>query len=297
MLKDRDLSGELKDIWGAVQAKREREKEPNYGNYSQNDIYIEFGPETSQERRGLPPSHDYNNHQNPNSDEDLHRLANTALNLHESTNHAPPPSYDAIKHDKINVTAANEIAAAQLIENVMQQVSPVPPPALPATEAAIDEIDAPLTKTPNEATTITPNEASTKSTNDVPSSPTNIHSSNNKSAPPSPIEGNGKPAEIIDTTTPITIKQQNSASIPTTTSTMTTTTTTKKEKVAGFLPNSCHNIFPFMKSKSNNEKNKHHNKDKEENQKNSKKSIKLTKEEIKNELAHTDLNNKVHSKE
>lgn len=49
MLKDRDLSGELKDIWGAVQAKRLREKDaaPSYESYlaSQNQIYIDFGPQ------------------------------------------------------------------------------------------------------------------------------------------------------------------------------------------------------------------------------------------------------------
>lgn len=140
VLKDRDLSGELKDIWGAVQAKREREKEPNYGNYPQNDIYIEFGPETSQDRRGIPPPHDFNHHQKmhttssatvpkPNDDNDLHHLANAALNLYDNASTPPPPSYDAIQHDKIH-----DMATVRMIENAIQQQQPMPngpPPAFP----------------------------------------------------------------------------------------------------------------------------------------------------------------------
>lgn len=49
MLKDRDLSGELKNIWGAVQAKRETEREQFMtGKHNPNlVVYTELGPETS----------------------------------------------------------------------------------------------------------------------------------------------------------------------------------------------------------------------------------------------------------
>lgn len=313
VLKDRDLSGELKDIWGAVQAKREREKEPNYGHYLQNDIYIEFGPETSQERRGVQPSHDYANHQNAANDENLHQLANAALSLDDGVppppNHAPPPSYlDAILPPPATID--------QMIDEALLQMSVTPPPAfpdvVPVNDTAVNAITTP--KASLDANTQPPNDAGVK---DVPLPHAN--SSNNSKTvqqqpqqeqpqptlPSSAIEANGKPMDTIESATPTTIKQlhSSSASISITTNTNTTTpppttTTTKKEKVAGFLPNSCHNIFPFMKSKSNNDKNKHHNKDKEENQKNSKKSIKSTKEEnLKNELANNDLNNRVHNKE
>lgn len=50
MLKDRDLSGELKNIWGAVQAKRETEREHFMTGKSHNNpnlvVYTELGPET-----------------------------------------------------------------------------------------------------------------------------------------------------------------------------------------------------------------------------------------------------------
>lgn len=316
MLKDRDLSGELKDIWGAVQAKREREKDPslNYNNYSPsgNDtIYIEFGPETSQDRRGggiPPPPHEYNMHHKI-SDDDLQHLANLNLS-HDSVNHAPPPSYDAINHDKIITMPKEETNNMINIENHQNvdaaQTSPTqslplsPPPAFPIQLAgskavAIDETDAQTHhKTPIESITIitTPNEPINKSaTIDVPPNvvdPAPLQKDNTD-------DGSGnrkKPAEIIDTpatpTTPPTtiVKPINpsSASIP---------SSTKKEKSGGFLPNSCHNIFPFMKSKSNNEKK--HQKDKEENQKNSKKSIKMSKEEnVKSDLVNSDLN-KLHN--
>lgn len=51
VLKDRDLSGELKNIWGAVQAKREKEREQfmfSTGKHNPNlVVYTELGPETA----------------------------------------------------------------------------------------------------------------------------------------------------------------------------------------------------------------------------------------------------------
>lgn len=55
VLRDRDLSGELKDIWGAVQAKRETEREhliqekiANAGKPNSNlVVYTELGPESA----------------------------------------------------------------------------------------------------------------------------------------------------------------------------------------------------------------------------------------------------------
>lgn len=314
MLKDRDLSGELKDIWGAVQAKREREKDPslNYNNYTPSGnetIYIEFGPETSQERRsgGIPPPpHEYNIH-NQISDEDLQHLANLNLS-HDNVNHAPPPSYDAIQHDKI-ITMPKEDANNMLnMENHQNnettkssQLLPInPPPAFPIQSInnaiAIDEIDTVThQKTPIESNTptTTPNEPITKSaTNDLLPNVINQSSPSNKDIDDAAGGNRKKSVEIIETATPIAtptptiVKPINpsSASIP---------SSTKKEKIGGFLPNSCHNIFPFMKSKSNNEKK--HQKDKEENQKNSKKSIKLNKDEnVKSDLVNSDLN-KLHN--
>lgn len=55
VLKDRDLSGELKDVWGAVQAKRDIEREASFqeqiataGTSESNlVVYTELGPETA----------------------------------------------------------------------------------------------------------------------------------------------------------------------------------------------------------------------------------------------------------
>lgn len=50
MLKDRDLSGELKNIWGAVQAKRETEREQFMTGKQHNPnlvVYTELGPESA----------------------------------------------------------------------------------------------------------------------------------------------------------------------------------------------------------------------------------------------------------
>lgn len=276
MLKDRDLSGELKDIWGAVQAKREREKDPpsNFDNYlsSQNQIYIEFGPETSQER--ICSSQGYNP-----SDEELQYLTNNALKISPdlTTNHAPPPSYDAIKRDHTiimprdepiitNINTANETTS--LAPLLSQNCLPDP---------VADEIDTTpsLVKIPIEQTPIeTPNETPLTGTlNDTPI----IRKQQPTDTVAMQIDNNE-----ISTTKP----SPPIASVP---------SSTKKEKVGGFLPNSCHNIFPFMKSKSNNDKKVHKDKItnnliKEENQKNSKKSFKAKGELTKSELTNTDLN-------
>lgn len=242
VLKDRDLSGELKDIWGAVQAKREREKEPNYGNYPQNDIYIEFGPETSQDRRGgPPPPHDFNNHQkttpttaatapstaaNQHDDNNLHHLADTALNLYDhatSPPPPPPPSYDAIQHDKIQ-----DMATVQLIENAIQQQQHVPNGPPPAFPTAIEPHCPALSADAKDVTDAIPTAPNAVTANDAPSSNNNVNTnanSNNRlaqqpvgqtpAAVSVSLDGNGKPTNENHDATP-NHKQQNSssASIP-----------------------------------------------------------------------------------
>lgn len=44
ILKDRDLSGELKDVWSAVQALRERQRTPKAATQENLVLYTEFGP-------------------------------------------------------------------------------------------------------------------------------------------------------------------------------------------------------------------------------------------------------------
>lgn len=313
VLKDRDLSGELKDIWGAVQAKREREKDPpaNYFSptHNPNDtIYIEFGPETSQDRRTVQQNY------NSLTDDELHHLTSTALNIsYDGPNQAPPPSYDAIRHDKIITMpkhdhvdvidcVAGENGAATPLANAQQVINngpgdqsssaisanplpsgahsqaqgqgtattPIPTPSSPAGPAplAVEENDASPDKTPVETT---PNEAITK----VPPEPSGPPAPAHK--PTSTINDTTKPIEPPTTIEPTTVKLNPAASIP---------SSTKKEKVGGFLPNSCHNIFPFMKSKLNNDKKQQKDKiimnsNKDDLQKNNKKSMKLKDEQNK----------------
>lgn len=316
VLKDRDLSGELKDIWGAVQAKREREKDPqaNYFSPSHNSndtIYIEFGPETSQDRRTIQ--------QNCNNltDDELHHLTNTALNIsYDCPNQAPPPSYDAIRHDKIitmpkqhhidvidsadaenitngiTVTMANaqvqngpgdhQSSVMLQSDNMLANVNvlpvvqghipdPTPTPIGPA-PLAIEETDSSPDKTPTETTV---NEVIGK----VPSETVTLAI---KSTTTNDVI---KPIETQQHIETITNKSNPAASIP---------SSTKKEKVGGFLPNSCHNIFPFMKSKLNNDKKQQKDKiimnSKDDLSKNNKKSMKLKDEQNKIELMNaTDL--------
>lgn len=219
MLKDRDLSGELKDIWGAVQAKRLREKDaaPSYENYlaTQNQIYIDFGPESA--------------YQTPTNDQ--HNAANNAnsqlisvLNVDEVCGPTTNANVQAENLTNIGLTAAASKSAAPTTLNV---------------EIVCDK----------------------NIEKQLPSSPTDDTSNNAAKANGVVSTGNvdaAAAAAVADTH-----NSNNSNSHGTAKSIKThTVSVPKKDKLAAFLPNGCHNIFPFIKTKNSHDKNS--NKDKSE---------------------------------
>ena len=206
MLKDRDLSGELKDIWGAVQAKREREKDaaPSYEHYlaSQNQIYAEFGPETA--RQTVPPTDD--SIQKEQNDCDTEYQVDVEVKV-ESPNE---------KTNEIDESDSNNGNTSPI------DVEPVPMTMPTAIDCESNgKVNDTMT---NDSVTQSPTKKDEQSKS----------KSNNNSSTVTPAQA----------------------------------TTTKKEKLGGFLPNSCHNIFPFIKSKSQEKKS---NKDKEKAEKKSEK--------------------------
>lgn len=74
ILKDRDLSGELKDVWSAVQAIRNKERVENIINTTENlVVYTEFGPRSpSYEQSAMitPPSQNQNVENNQDNEKD-----------------------------------------------------------------------------------------------------------------------------------------------------------------------------------------------------------------------------------
>lgn len=236
MLKDRDLSGELKDIWGAVQAKRLREKDsaPSYESYlaSQNhQVYIDFGPPEAppyQPDQVMDPAtlkqQQYHQHQSPpiKSNKESKNQSNSVLNVDEVDNNIPQKILDSHQNNLNTLDNNSQIAMV----NNRNITGP-------------HTVIKPLT-----------------------------------SPPPPPI------ATLPSTTTAITAALTTTTTTTTTSATVTTTTTTdsdtnkndrqltKKDKLSGFLPNSCHNIFPFIKTKSSgHDKNNTHKEKNDANQK------------------------------
>lgn len=203
MLKDRDLSGELKDIWGAVQAKRLREKDsaPSYESYlaSQNQVYIDFGPPD------VPPYQ---------SD----RVIESAKMQEQQ------PQSQPIKNGKESKSQSNSVLNMDEVDNnIPQQI-------LDSHQNNINALDNNTQMSSNNRTTI--------------------------QHPIKPINSPPPPPPSSTTTTTDSDSNKNDRQ------------TTKKDKLSGFLPNSCHNIFPFIKTKSSgHDKNNTHKDKNDTNQK------------------------------
>lgn len=192
VLKDRDLSGELKDIWGAVQAKRLREKDsaPSYESYlaSQNQIYIDFDPSD------VPPYQSdktYDNYQSTQQSlsqqqqQQSHHQQQQQQQHQQNQQQLIQSQQQYEQQDMINGTSTDEVDNIERHENSLNRNN--------------------VTRPSNIDTTI---------------------------VTATPITPNNKQALESDTV------NKNERPI------------TKKEKLSGFLPNGCHNIFPFMKAKN-----------------------------------------------
>lgn len=222
----------MKDIWGAVQAQREREKDgpsntdtaaaPSYENYlaAQKQVtYIEFGPDLASANQTAPatqqselpsqtqpstqpieqsiPNDETSNDLNKSSPTSAINLANKSINGKCSKDKVN--SNDTEVEDKLDGAEKSKEILADVQTNAADS-KPVKP------------IEAEAITTPNKKT---------KSGTDA-------------SPLKSPVNAN---TNSLSVNTPVTPP----ASM-------------KKEKLGGFLPNGCHNIFPFIKSKNNNSK-------------------------------------------
>lgn len=209
ILKDRDLTGELKDIWGAVQAQRDRDKDgqkptatplygaPAYYRYSndamnENMTYVEFGPNANGKPADGPP-------QLPPTVSAV-PIAKPAPPVQPSVAFIDKPTILGKTEPTANgkPTPSNEPSKLPVATKV--QSAPI------ATVESVDDTDAeqqPETEVILPALTTTTSASSAKA-----------------STPPD------KPSH----------------------------TSTKKDKLVGFLPNGCHNIFPFIKSKNGSSK-------------------------------------------
>lgn len=214
VLKDRDLSGELKDIWGAVQAKRLREKDaaPSYENYlaTQNQIYIDFGPESA--------------YQSPTNDQ------------HNAANNANSQLISVLNVDEVCGPTTNAIVQAENLTNIGLTAAASKSSAMPTTVNVeiVCEKELPTSPTDDTSNNATKaNGVDAAAVAAAAAAAADTHNSNNS-------HSHGTAKSIKST----------AVSVP------------KKDKLAAFLPNGCHNIFPFIKTKTSHDKNS--NKDKSE---------------------------------
>ncbi|XP_060652868.1 uncharacterized protein LOC132789108 [Drosophila nasuta] len=234
ILKDRDISGELKDVWNAVQAQRDREREEQMLQQRQQQHYQNI---TTQQM--FPKSPDA-------------ARAGSSTQSSSGAEIGLPPAYNAdlipVEQQGNNgITLAvfaqqldNKVASEQLEEQ--QEQTTTVNEAQPAGEGCADQTDAgggvngtngttPTTGDNGEAAEQEP-EGKTASTASNGGSTTT-----NSSTPAAAVQS---PATPPTTATPIPTPTPIAAPA-------------KKEKLGGFLPNGC--IFPRFKN------NKHKDKD------------------------------------
>lgn len=222
VLKDRDLSGELKDIWGAIQAKRIREKDysaPSYESYlaSQNQIYIDFGPETAAQHNR---TNELNDQYAPEQQEQPLQIQPIPLEQHTTT----IASTNKPKHHTNSALTVNEVDNNISIRTDSHQNT-------------LNRLDTDSQSTTNNGSVHRPIIDNKNIDNKITTSSFQSENDSNK---------NDRP--VITANTSIT--------------TTATTTPSKKEKLGSFLPNGCHNIFPFIKTKSNSQDKSNSNKEK-----------------------------------
>lgn len=80
ILKDRDLSGELKDVWSAVQACRDKGRVDSVGPPENLVVYTEFGPETA-------PSYEQSQHHQQQQQQQYHHQQHFPHHQHQQQQH------------------------------------------------------------------------------------------------------------------------------------------------------------------------------------------------------------------
>lgn len=240
ILKDRDISGELKDVWNAVQAQRDREREEQMLQQRQQQHYQNI---TTQQMF-------------PKSPDAMRAGSASQSNASEI---GLPPAYNAdlmtAEHGN-GITLAvfaqqldNKVASEQSDEQQQQEHTPGSNESTPG-DTCGDQTDAGVIVNGNSGS---PSASETLSTVEQVT-----QESESKSANTTTSNGCSTPINVTTAPTP------NAAAVqPTATPTPTPPAATpppaapvKKEKLGGFLPNGC--IFPRFKNNKHKDKDGNH---------------------------------------
>lgn len=242
ILKDRDISGELKDVWNAVQAQRDREREEQMLQQRQQQHYQNI---TTQQMFPKSP--------------DALRAGSAAQS--NTSEIGLPPAYNAdlmtAEHGN-GITLAvfaqqldNKVASEQLDEHQQQEQQVGSNEGTPG-DSCSDQTDAGVVVNGNNGSPSASENLSTpeQATHEPESKSVNTTTSNGISAPlntttaPTP-----NAAAVQPTATP-------TPTPPVATATPTPAAPVKKEKLGGFLPNGC--IFPRFKNNKHKDKDGNH---------------------------------------
>ncbi|XP_030385451.1 ras guanine nucleotide exchange factor R [Scaptodrosophila lebanonensis] len=257
ILKDRDISGELKDVWNAVQAQRDREREEQMLQQRQQQHYQNI---TTQQMFPKSP--------------DAVRAASGMPAHAEATNSMGLQHTDSVPEHANGITLAvfaqqldNKVASEQMEQMLANEAAP--------SDACVDQTDAggvqhltnasPPTLDIEQAIAVNTAESETKlstpntTTNGIntPTTPAMATSTPvvvSTSAPaPAPVStpsvtATAQPASPASTPTPTPVATPTPAPTP--------PAPTKKEKLGGFLPNGC--IFPRFKNNKHKDKDSNH---------------------------------------
>lgn len=227
---NRDLAGELKDIWLAVQAKRERDKDisnspvpygsPEFSHTSPVALtYVEFGPEAPYPP--VPPPQPL-----PATEGFVYEPVPYIEEFIGNWNNIPTKPTTIESNSDTGLKKSTDEATVSLNDLKMNKEQ------LPTNQRLVvvvnqNEIDNKIKNNENL-------ESLEKNIDVVSVTPIEN---------PLPIM---VPVVLPQTANhPPLVPEQNQ-----TTPVSTPPTSTKKEKLGGFLPNGCHNIFPFIKSKN-----------------------------------------------
>uniref|UniRef100_A0A1A9V4A8 PIH1 N-terminal domain-containing protein n=1 Tax=Glossina austeni TaxID=7395 RepID=A0A1A9V4A8_GLOAU len=246
ILKDRDISGELKDVWNAVQAQRDREREEQM---------------LQQRQQQQQHYHNMTNVSNGAVSATTQQLFPKSILTAECT---PPRSRKILDDASINASAngaEHNIFVAKLDNNAST--------ASVETKTVKDrsfEMNNPLIEENKQKTAIKPSTdedaVRTSSIQEMNQLNTNFNKDNAKASATYGVSGNSTTTSTQSTTN--TTVNCNDSSINSTINTLSHTLpvsssspapSTKKDKLGGFLPNGC--IFPRFKN------NKHKDKDKD----------------------------------
>ncbi|BFF97900.1 uncharacterized protein DMAD_06207 [Drosophila madeirensis] len=230
ILKDRDISGELKDVWNAVQAQRDREREEQMLQQRQQQHYQNI---TTQQMFPKSP--------------DAARAASAGAGLNESSS---PPAHIGeplmAEHGNGSANGITLAVFAQQLDNKVaseQTEQQQHVESLPTIEdSCVDQTDAGGSSGAN----------TNGSTTGMDSQQAAEAEPELKNATPVATNGAGTPTTSASTHMPAASPPATVAPTPTPVA----AAPAKKEKLGGFLPNGC--IFPRFKNNKHKDKDSSH---------------------------------------